>query len=217
MRKLSAILAVILLAALAFAAPASAAPKPAAAEGCDYAYALKAANSGQLVWDGGNGERVTLTIYVQEAVPAIGSGCSLRLRTAGTFRCFKNGLAANCGATGWSLLSHRCSIDWCWYGDETPYNVGSSGPDGVFSVYEAWKDGNNCIDYRGAVQIGSVSVAGYTSNSDQWKSSATYNRCATLQSRSLSSTGLAILAAVIAPKPWPGIPPGTWCIKAPCP
>lgn len=174
MRKILALL--VLTAAVLMAAPVAHADRshvvPGSPEsvilGCVYNVPQLHGKAGPyLVWDGPNGEYVTIHNYIQ-VIRSTNCPDSVRAYTAWHFR--KNGQPINGGAK----VTH--SVEGANPPGQfaiTPVeNFGSTGPDGEGSTVSAWLAVSDVNDgYRGWAEPTQVTVAGVPSGSNHFSTS----------------------------------------------
>jgi hypothetical protein len=139
---------------------------------------LHGGSTGHTVWNGGNGELVSVTNYVQRITSP---DCDpVSVRSATNWDCFKNGLRANCGAT---LLHNVERSDGSQFGS-TAYDCsnsppdacfGSSGTDGKHTTYSVWVVASSWSIARSHLFVYEVVVVGVSSGSNHHSTSAWAN------------------------------------------
>jgi hypothetical protein len=134
---------------------------------CTYNPATLHGGTVNTVWDGPTGELVKAHNYIQRITSP---DCGTSVRAATNWVCTKNGSPANCGAelghyvedgsgSDYSITVYSCSTSGypCF---------SSSGADGFHSTYSAWFAPWYQAEFRGALSVSWVAVAGRSSNAN---------------------------------------------------
>jgi hypothetical protein len=169
--KRALIFLVMTLAALVVAPVQSAhADLPA---GCTYTYHIVSERQGEIIHQV-SGKVWWVDIFVQLADTNT-AGCTDNIRQATNWNCEWNGNPYNCGAEGHVRLENENGTDL----GEVFYDFGSTGPDGVISVYSAWTPRQACHYYTPYITIDQVDMGGvpYTDPDTLFTSGEEYPYC----------------------------------------
>lgn len=132
-------------------------------------------NTGPINYSSTPRERfIHLTIDIQVADSP---NCHNRVRTAATLECtyleFPNSRNENCGFDGYAR-AYRTPPTLV----DTHVYIGSTGDDGIVSMYSAWTDLNCDESWRGSIYVSRIAAGGqWFSWNREYKMERTYSFC----------------------------------------